>query len=454
MSRPLSSFSSALLVILLAACGQQATATTPDDGGDAAPDGSPPDASPDAALTDASDGSVDDANDGDATRGDDASPDASTDAPSATPDGSADAEPDAEPDAPADAPVDAPVDAPLTPLPLLLASDPTGVFSLDQDATNIYFTTGAGGVNGVPKAGGSTFVVATPSGIDTKGVVHLTDGTLYWDPQGLVTSTNEYDQFLRAIPVTARSAPSALLGSFTRGPNDEVVDFVLSGTTAYSVDSCVSLQALPLVTDGGSPSATPFYTGTCAQPEGEWISPQLDTANGTIDVLDDTTNQIRRISLANGTALAAIPVPPHTTAITIQGSSLYWITFGQCDDTNAPDAGDGGDAGCVLSTLSSSALDGSSVKVVASGAWPVAVPDVFGATSVRLGPITSTYAFLVQGFSVLRITLASGEASVVYSAIDPALTLGITAFAADDTYFYVADESVFNGACDVFRVPN
>jgi len=60
-----------------------------------------------------------------------------------------------------------------------------------------------------------------------------------------------------------------------------------------------ALTTFPFATDGASPSAAPFYAEACASSEGEWVSPQLDTANGTVDVLNYVSNTITRVSLAS-----------------------------------------------------------------------------------------------------------------------------------------------------------
>ena len=288
--------------------------------------------------------------------------------------------------------------------------DERGVHLLDD--TNVYFTTADGaGVSGVPKTGGPTFVVAQPaSGISGGQIdLYLESAILYWDP-GYGNGSS-----LLSVPTAARNAPATIVGTF----GIQVNNFAVSGSTAYGEYALEGITALPTTPDAGSYSS--FFNTTEI---GVFISFQLDAENGTLDDLEMGNGQIDQIPLDGG-AMTSIAIEANADVIAIQGDTMYSVAWPPCN-------------GACVSTLYTSALDGSNATLVASGAWPFATNSD---AQDCIGAITAKYVFLHVEGGIVRVALATGENHVVYSYVgaDPTVAAAPGSIAADDDFLYVVD---------------
>ena len=395
----------------------------PEDGGTSGSDAYATDAGADAdASAPSNDAGLDATPDGTLLDGnvlDDASTSAdAADSSAASEDASSDAASDVTTDAASDATTDAGDDAST----VILATDVTSA-ALAIDDTNVYFTTADGaGVSGVPKTGGPMFVVAQPAAGVSGGQIHLylEGALLYWDP---ASSAPGNPSTLLSVPAAARNVPATVLGSF--GVDAE--DFAVSGGTAYAGSAVQDVTTLSTIPDAGP------YTWLFSANEMElWLSFQLDAENGTFDGLEPGSGQVDRI-LLDGGAMTSISIEANANVMAIHVDAMYSIAFPAC---NPPFP----DGGCI-STMYTSALDGSNTTLVASGPWPF--PSGDGAED-SIGAITATYAFLHVEGGIVRVTLATGENHVVYSYLgsDPTAIGAPGSVAADDDFLYVVDPSV------------
>jgi hypothetical protein len=287
---------------------------------------------------------------------------------------------------------------------------------LVADDKNLYGPAAGIAVSGVPKTGGSSFVVASQdvdAGTGGPNFFVLSGGQLYWD---YWNSSSSLSGSVFSAPTSARGATPTVL--FSPHQTSQSYSFPnafqagVVGPNLYAVDDCNAILYLPVT---GAAAWSPV-TDSCYR----------DFSNTVFDAPSSTAYSLRfsgtiyKWSLPGGTA-AQIPLPGSgAESMTVASGKIYVAV--QTSST--------------VYALYSMGLDGSAPTVVATQ-LPTEVGQirdlvVDGARAFYQDYVGATNV----GARIYRVTLATGEAISMFESSSSSL-----AFVPSAPYLYIATNS-------------
>jgi hypothetical protein len=288
------------------------------------------------------------------------------------------------------------------------------VFDFVLDATNVYFTT-TDGVYGVPKSGGTPFLIASPPAVDAgtaePRLIILDGGTLYWN-----VSSSGGSLTLQSTPTSARGAAPTTIISYIppTGPLPSPIGLAVSGGNLYGAGNCNWIFSVP---KAGAGQTTDVYDDVCPRYPSDFGF-ALDPTGGYAYLLD-IAQYIERVRLSDGT-LTTIPLQGAIGGMTIAGGALYTVTG----------------SGANGSRLVRSALDGTSPTTIGQNLpgptdSPLAVDGANAYFAYMENPNVQEADVVLQ---LVSVSLATGQVTTLYTT---APGVEIWAMASDDAFLYV-----------------